>query len=39
MQGAGTILLATNDNSGGVVEGPAEVEGTRTCDSGCEDGR
>ena len=34
MEGTGTILLATSDSSGDVVEGPAEVDGIWVCDSG-----
>jgi len=39
MEGTGTILLATNGSSGGVVKFPAEVDGAWTCGSGCVGGR
>jgi len=39
MEGAGTILLATNDNSGGVTEVPVEIGYPWTCDSGSVEGR
>jgi len=39
IEGTGTILLATNDSSGGVVGGPTEVDGTWVCDSVWVEGR
>jgi len=39
MIGIGTILLATNDSSGGVVEDLVEVGSTWACGSVCVEGR